>query len=173
MAGRVAVADTSVLIAFHQLELLGTLSLFYQRVLVPAAVRAEFLKKEERLRGGTGAALTVLISQPPFEPCDDYDTIEVELLLAELDRGESEALSQLKRRNADHVLMDERAGREFALRQGFKPVGTLRLLAHLHLQGYLADVPDAVRQLRKEIRFRASDSVVEKAMREARTDPIV
>ncbi|GEM_PF-4637512 len=44
----IAVADTTVLIALHHLEHLPKLSLFYHQVLIPAAVRAEFLSKDER-----------------------------------------------------------------------------------------------------------------------------
>lgn len=170
MAVPLAVADTSVLIALHHLDLLTPLRLFYDRVLVPAAVRGEFLQWEERMRPGGGAALTVLISEPPFEPCDDYDTIELQLLLVELDPGESEALAQLKRHGAGHILMDERAGRGFAERVGYTAVGTVRLIVNLHLQGFVSDPQAAVRRLRKEIKFKANDALVARALHEAKTE---
>ena len=111
MAGPVAVADTSVLIALDQLDLLHTLSLFYQTVLVPASVRSEFLKKEEKLRREARASLTMLISEPPFAVCDDYDTVQVELLCDIVHRGEAEAISQFSMRNADQLLVDEKRAR--------------------------------------------------------------
>src|SRR5438132_1602267 len=116
MAGPLAVADTSVLIAFHQLDLLPSLTVFYQTILVPAAVRTEFLHSEERTVRGRRAALTTLIDQPPFEPCDDYDTVQVRLLERELGLGEAEALSQATLREARELLMDDRQGRRMAAR---------------------------------------------------------
>lgn len=162
MPGSVAVADTSVLIALHHLGLLPKLSIFYDQVLVPSAVRTEFLlKDEEKTRE---AALTLLISRAIFFPCDDYDTVQVDLyLLSRLGRGEAEALSQLKIRNADVILIDERRGRTIAERERVKVRGTIALLASLDKLG-IVDAWESVRRLRGELSFRVTDKVVKVAL---------
>ncbi len=71
----IVVADTTVLIALHHLEHLPKLSLFYHQVLIPAAVRAEFLSKDERKNRET--AFDLFTGTGFFSPCDDYDTVEV------------------------------------------------------------------------------------------------
>ena len=168
MLGPVAVADTSVLIALHHLGLLPKLSMFYSQVLVPSAVRTEFLlKDEEKTRE---VALTLLISRAFFFPCDDYDTVQVNLyLLHRLGRGEAEALSQLRIRNADVILIDERRGRTIAERERLKVRGTIALLASLDKLGFV-DAWESVRRLRAELHFRVTDKVVKEALRNPSLD---
>jgi len=162
MPGPVAVADTSVLIALHHLGLLPKLSMFYHQVLVPSAVRTEFLLKDEEKN--REAALTLLISREIFFPCDDYDTVQVNLyLLSGLDRAEAEALSQLRIRNADVILIDERRGRTIAERERVKVRGTIALLASLDKLGFV-NVWESVRRLRRELGFRVTDKVVREAL---------
>jgi uncharacterized protein len=47
-----------------------------------------------------------------------------DILAAELDRGESEAIALALQEKADWLLIDERVGRRFAQRVGLKVKGT-------------------------------------------------
>jgi predicted nucleic acid-binding protein len=103
--------------------------------------------------------------------CITADTFNVRLLQAELDRGESEALIQAQEKQALYFVGDERRARAIAARMGTKPVGTLRLLARLNLEGRAPDLFDLVRVLRRDLEFRVSDEIVQQAL-DLAADPI-
>ena len=54
--------------------------------------------------------------------------------------------------------------RRIAERMGKKPVGTLRLLARLNLEGRAPELHVLVRKLRSDLEFRASDEIVQQAI---------
>jgi uncharacterized protein len=88
----------------------------------------------------------------------------VQLLRAELDRGEAEALIQAQERQALYFIGDERRARKIAARMGRKAVGTLRLLARLNLEGRAPEISSLVRVLRRDLDFRVSDEIVQQAI---------
>jgi predicted nucleic acid-binding protein len=164
----IAVADTSVLIALHHLDLLSQLSVLFHRVLIPAEVRTEFLSKDTK--GLRGTALSTLISGAVFFPCDDYDTAQVQIfLLSKLDPGEAEVLSQAKNAEADVILIDEKKGRKIAALEHREVRGTIGILARMHYLG-IADIWTSVERLEKEIQFRLKKEDVVVALKEARGD---
>ncbi len=163
---RVAVIDASALISLAHLGLAGELTLFFDRVYVPRAVQEE-LNKKGRFR----YRLNKLYGAGFFARCRTADIFNVRLLQAELDRGESEALIQAQEKQAAYFVGDERRARAIAERMGRKPVGTLRLLARLGLEGRAPDLPDLVRILRRDLEFRVSDEIVQQAM-DLAADPI-
>lgn len=169
MAERRAVADTSVLIALEELDLLEKLSLFYGTVLVPAGVRGEFLRGEEKLASPEPSkSLTTLIEQPPFAPCDDYDTAKVMILLERLDSGEAEALAQCDARAPDDLLMDDARGRRLAEQAGHRPVGTQFLVARFHVMGIVTDYEASWRHLQSVGKLRTTAAVARSALDRAR-----
>lgn len=169
MALPLAVADASVLIALHHLDLLPSLSLFYyHKVLVPAEVRRQFfVKAAEKDRE---AALTILTSGSIFTPCEEYDTIQVELyLLSKLDHGEAEALSQATVLNIETILIDERRGRRVAEQQRKSVRGTLGILARLDFLG-IAVYFDCINKLREQLGFHVSQSLAERVYQQAKRE---
>lgn len=92
-------------------------------------------------------------------------------LLPEIGAGEAEAIAQAQENGARYLVSDDEEARRIARNMGFLPLGTVRLLARLHLEGHCEPMPALVRRLRKEIRFRVTDEVVARALREA-TKPI-
>jgi predicted nucleic acid-binding protein len=88
----------------------------------------------------------------------------VQLLQAELHRGEAEALIQAQEKQALYFMGDERRARVIALRMGTKPVGTLRLLARLNIEGRAPELFGLVRVLRRDLEFRVSDEIVQAAI---------
>jgi predicted nucleic acid-binding protein len=67
----------------------------------------------------------------------------VNLLTAELDRGEAETMALALQEKADWLLIDERVGRRFAQRVGLKVKGTLGVL----LEGVRRDFIDDLQPL--------------------------
>jgi len=159
MALPLAVADTSVLICFHHLQLLNALSLFYRQILVPSPVRKEFLEYDTAQT--REIALNELTLKGFFQPCDNFDSIEVELFRIQKMKGaEAEALSQVKRTNADVFLVDEGIGRMVAKKEYRVVHGSVYILAKLHkLQ--LVRYHDSIKRLKEELKFRISESIIE------------
>lgn len=163
---RIAVVDASPLINLAHLDLAHDLALFFDRVYVPRAVQEE-LNKKGRFR----YRLNKLYSRGFFTKCMTADTFNVQLLQAELDKGESEALIQAQEKDAAYFIGDEKRARTIAARMGRKTVGTLRLLARLSLEGRAPELLSLVRKLRQDLDFRASDEIVRQAI-ELAADPI-
>ena len=156
---RIAVVDTSPLINLTHLDLARELVLFFDRVYVPRAVQEE-LNRKGRFR----YRLNKLYRTGFFMRCMTADAVNVQLLRAELDKGESEALIQAQEKQALYFIGDEKRGRMIAARMGRTAVGTLRLLARLNLEGRAPELFDLVRKLRQDLDFRASDQIVQQAI---------
>ena len=158
--------DTSPLINLAHLNLARELTLFFDRVYVPRAVQRE-LNRKGRFR----YRLNKLYATGFFVRCKTADPFNVQLLRAELDEGEAEALIQAQEQQALFFIGDERRARKIADRMGRKAVGTLRLLARLHLEGRAPELSGLVEVLRRDLDFRASDEVVLRAV-ELAPEPI-
>lgn len=156
---RVAVVDTSPLINLTHLQLAREMALFFDKVYVPRAVQEE-LNKKGRFR----YRLNKLYSMGFFARCTTADIFNVQLLSAELDKGEAEALIQAQERQALHFVGDEKRAPTIAARMGMKAVGTLRLLARLNLEGRAPELLGMVKILRRDLDFRASDDIVRQAI---------
>jgi uncharacterized protein len=155
----IAVVDTSPLINLTHLDLARDLALFFDRVYVPRAVQEE-LNKKGRFR----YRLNKLFRTGFFTRCVTADTFNVQLLQAELHKGEAEALIQAQEKQALYFIGDERRARTVAARMGKKAVGTLRLLARLNLEGRAPELRDLVKVLRRDLDFRGSDEIVQQAI---------
>jgi predicted nucleic acid-binding protein len=130
--------------------MVGAISVLFNRILVPRAVRAEIAAGGERNRAVTAALADFAI----FEPCDDYEAALVRLLLdtrAALaegeDQGEAEAIVQAARRSADMILVDDALGRRWAEAHSIECHGTLWLFDELRFRGYLGEVRPHFEQL--------------------------
>ena len=169
---RIAVIDASPLINLvHlglviRLDLAVQLSNFFDKVYVPRAVQRE-LNRKGRFR----YKLNKLYQTRFFERCATADSTSVQLLRAELDEGESEAIIQAQERQAYAFIGDDRQARMIAERMGRKSVGTVRLLARLHLEGRAPDVERLVAVLRRDLEFRITDEILQQAI-EAAAEPI-
>jgi uncharacterized protein len=163
---RIAVIDSTPLISLAHLELAAELSLFFDIVYVPNTVQREVNRKQKfRYR------LKKLYKGGIFQRCSSADELGLELLKAELDDGEAEALIQAQEKHARYFVGDERRAREIGKGYGLKLVGTVRILARLHLEGRAAETDVLVRKLRKDLRFRVADEVVKQAIANA-AEPI-
>lgn len=94
------------------------------------------------------------------------------LLTPELDSGEAEGLVQAQEKEAAFFIADDKRAREIGERQGLVLVGTVRLLARLAFEGHALDTHSSVQKLKKDLKFRVAEDVVEQAIASAAT-PII
>jgi len=157
---RVAVIDSSPLIFLAHLELAAKLSLYFDRIYVPRRVQVEVNKK-----GRFRYRLKKLYETGFFERCACADETRVQLLkIDRLDDGEAEGLVQAQEKAARFFIADEAKARAVCETQGLVPVGTVRLLARLSLEGQAADTRSLVRRLRRELTARVAEDIVEQAI---------
>ncbi|MEW6752823.1 MAG: DUF3368 domain-containing protein [Candidatus Latescibacterota bacterium] len=133
------VADTSPLIALHQIGLLWLFEALYRRVLIPPAVASEVAPSLPALPGFVRV-------QPLTKP------VPYEALGTPLGDGESEAIALALEIGADGIVLDELRGRAVAQRLKLKVVGTLGVLRSAKLSGYIPEVRGPVDAL-KTARF--------------------
>jgi predicted nucleic acid-binding protein len=98
-----------------------------------------------------------------YARCKTADKFSVLLLLDQLDRGEAEALIQAQEKDALYFVGDDRRARNLAELMGKRPIGTLRLLARLHLEGRAEQLSTLVDILRHDLDFRVSEELVQQA----------
>lgn len=157
---RTAVVDSSTLINLTHLNLVRELALFFEVVYVPRSVQKE-VNRKQRFR----YRLNRLFETSVLQRCVSANGTNVLLLQAELDPGEAEAIIQAQEKGAAAFLGDEKRARNIAANMGLRSVGTLRILARLHLEGRAAELDSLVRKLRRDVGFRASDDLVQEAMK--------
>ncbi len=168
---RIAVVDSSPLIALTHLDLALKLSQFFNLVLVPRAVQ-----REVNRRGRFRYRLNRLYATDRFMRCAVADAANVDLLLEWLNEGEAEALTQAQERRASedvemYFIGDEKRAREKCRDLRLKVVGTIRLLARLNRDGLAEEPMPLIRKLRRDLGFRVSDEVVREAIARA-AEPI-
>jgi len=156
---RIAVIDSSPLIHLAHLELAQQLTLFFDLIYVPSAVQRE-VNRKQRFR----YRLKKLYRTGVFKQCTSAAKDRIDLLMVELDEGEAEALVQAQERNATYFIGDERRARQIGQAQGLSLVGTLRILARLNVEGRADETTKLVRKLRKDLKFRVTDKIVEQAI---------
>lgn len=156
---RAAIIDSSALINLTHLELASKLSLYFDAIYVPRRVQEEVNKKFKFRK-----SLNKLYRAGLFRRCKCADETRVRLLDADVDAGEAEGLVQAQEKGARFFIVDEKRAREIGQAQGLTLVGTVRLLARLSLEGHADDARSLVRRLRKDLRFRVAEHVVEKAV---------
>jgi hypothetical protein len=159
---RTAVIDSSPLINLVHLELAAALALHFDIIYVPRAVQIE-VNAKHRFRH----RLRKLYKTGVFVRCTSADRTDVELLQTEVDAGEAEALIQAREKNAIAFIGDEKRAREIGSNLGLKPVGTVRILARLHLEHRAQETKDLVRKLRHDLKFRVTEDIVNAAIAQA------
>jgi uncharacterized protein len=148
----IVVSDTSAITALLQIGQAALLQKLYQIVLIPTAVHGELIKSHPVL--------------PPFLQVRAItDHGQVARLEAELDLGEAEAIVLAKETNADLLLIDEKLGRQAALREGLRITGLLGLIIEAKQQRAIPSVRAIVAQLEVEAGFRLSEAVKTEAFR--------
>jgi hypothetical protein len=110
----------------------------FQHIMIPPAVFEEVVVRGGGQPGSGETNTAQWITRGMLEQFDVAD-----ILVAELDRGEAEALALALQEKADWLLIDERVGRRFAQQVGLKVKGTLGVL----LEGVRRDCIDDLQPL--------------------------
>ena len=132
------VSNSGPLINLAKVGQFALLQGLFQHITIPPAVFEEVV-----VRGGgqPGAGETNAAQWITREMLAQSDVADI--LAAELDRGEAEAIALALLEKADWLLIDERVGRRFAQRVGLKVKGTLGVL----LEGVRRDFIDDLQPL--------------------------
>jgi len=157
----VGVIDSSPLINLVHLELAQALQAYFDVIYVPRKVQREVNRKSRFRR-----RLNKLYASGVFTRCVVVDSVSVQLLDG-IDGGEAEALVQASERGATVFIGDDREAREMSESRGIRPIGTARLLARVHLEGYADEPHSLVRKLRRDLNCYIQDQVVAEAIRMA------
>jgi predicted nucleic acid-binding protein len=148
----IVVSDTSPINYLVLVEQIDRLYDLYRRVIIPTSVRDELQAAE------TPRVVQVWLEHQPswLEVASLSKTPLPEL--AYLGAGERDAIALAKELGAHRLLIDDRDGRNEAIRHGLEVVGTLGVLAAA-AEKNLVDVPEVIERLRATS-FRASPQLL-------------
>jgi predicted nucleic acid-binding protein len=154
------VVDTSPLIFLAKLDRLDLLRKGAEEILIPPAVL-----EEVRAHADDAARIIeeALHSWLHVRAVRDHRMVEV--LMADLDFGEAEAIALAKELAADRVIMDDLDGRRFARRIGVTAVGTLGLLLAARLRGEIESLRGEIERLRAG-GFRVGEALIKAVLDE-------
>lgn len=155
------VVDTSPLIFLAKLDRLDLLTMGADVVWVPQAVLDEVRAKPDE-----ATQAIEQVSQRWLSVHRVSNREAVELLLANLDLGEAEAIVLAKEVKADKVVMDDLDARRYARRVGLDLIDTMGLLLAAHLRGEIPSIREEIERL-QELGFRVAQPLVEAILREA------
>ncbi|MEM6796075.1 MAG: DUF3368 domain-containing protein [Acidobacteriota bacterium] len=140
---RVVVVNSTPIVALALIDQLTLLQSLYQRVLIPPAVHGEVAA------GGSGRPGSFHLERSSWiERVELRDPRRADLIF-DLDRGEAEVIALAQEVHADLVIIDERLGRRYADRLGFRVTGTLGVLLKAKAEGCLKEVRPSVETLRR------------------------
>ena len=137
------VADTSPLIAIAIMELFPVLNQLFKQVIVPRAVVHECLHDLSKAHAN---AIRRALKQQWIKEKKVNNTEYCQLLGQILDPGEAEAITLAKELNAT-TLIDEKAGRKVARREGLVCIGSLYVLIKAKQAGLIESVTPLIKRL--------------------------
>ena len=139
----IVVSNTSPisnLAAIGQLELLQQL---YGNIIIPPAVYQELINS-----GDTDPATLAVQTLDWIQTQPVSDRVLLETLQTNLDPGEAEAITLAVKINAQRLIIDERRGRNEAIRLGLQVTGLLGIVLAAKQQGLIASVQPILDDLR-------------------------
>lgn len=139
----IVVSNTSPisnLAAIGQLELLQQL---YGNIIIPPAVYQELINS-----GDTDPATLAVQTVDWIQTQTISDRVMLEILQTNLDPGEAEAITLAVEINADRLIIDERRGRNEAIRLGLQVTGLLGIVLAAKQQGLIPLVQPILDDLR-------------------------
>jgi len=134
---------------------------FPEGILIPIAVQREVVDEGKGRSGAREVAESNWIEVQKVT-----DAKLVGLLRAELDEGEAEAIALAHQINTKVILLDEKDARLVAQRMNFRVLGTIGLLIWAKKTGKLKTLSTYLETLRSQGKFRFSQALYERALRE-------
>jgi len=159
-----AVLNSSVIIALSTLGYLEKLKNVFTQALITRAVHQEVCVRRRGLIGER--ELMEAVKDGLIMVKEVNNRLLVNALLDPLAIGEAETIALTVEERADYVVIDDRLARWRAESMGLNVIGTLRVL-RLMYDAKLIDKREIRKALEKlkEIGFRISDEVINKALR--------
>lgn len=158
MAHPLVVSNTTPLIALAWLDRLDLLPALFGEVLIPNEVRAELLTDP------TAPGAEAVDQAAWLRIAAVSNPLAVEMLLDQLDLGESAAIVLAHELGADILLMDERRGRRRAMQSGLRVVGTLGVLVEAHERELIGPLQPELERL-LQLSFRMSAALYDEILR--------
>jgi len=156
------VSNTTPLIGLASIGHFELLQQLFGKIIIPQAVYNEaVISGQEK-----GEAKQEILSSDWIEVVSVVNSLAVEVLLDELDRGEAEVIVLARELNADWVLMDEKKGRRKLTQLGIRKIGTVGILLKAKEAGYIKSVTKNLTQLR-DSGFSISQYVFDRVLQEA------
>lgn len=147
----IVIADTTPINYLVLIEQATALRELYGRVLIPQAVFAELQSSD------TPEVVREWIAKSPEWLEVQHINVSSDAALIKLGAGESEAIALAEQLRADAIIIDERDGRQEAVRRNLRVIGTLRVLSDAAERGLL-DLAEAFDRL-QQTSFRASQEL--------------
>lgn len=154
----IVVADTGPLIALARAGHLQLLQHLYKEILIPPAVHTELCLES----GRPGAKRLVEATEQGWLVMRQPSRItaeQVSELALMLNPGEAEAIALAEEVNCRFLLIDERKGRNIAIRRGLPVAGLAGVLLAAKRCGFIDEVMPIVKSL-GEIGYRMSQSLI-------------
>lgn len=130
------ISDSSTLIHLASIGRLALLKAFYSQIVVPPAVWREVV---EQGKGRAGAGEVEQARRAGWiKVVAPVDEVLLQLLVRELDDGESEVIALAVERQASLVLLDESEARDIAELYGLAKTGVIGLLIRARQAGHIA-----------------------------------
>jgi predicted nucleic acid-binding protein len=148
----IVVSDTSPLTALLTVGKAELLVQLFGEVLIPQEVEKELLRSS-----------TALPSWLRVQPV--RDTAKARLYALGLDRGEAEAIALAEELGADHLLMDERKGRRFAIQRGLPVLGLLGVVLIAKRKGLIPSARSLLLRLDQEAGIYLGNDLRESALK--------
>jgi predicted nucleic acid-binding protein len=155
---KLAVADSTPIIALALVEKLDLLQHLYHQVVIPPAVQREVLA------GGRDAPGSAELRRATWLRVISLQDPRRAEVLSDLDRGEAEVIALAQELNADLVIIDERLARRHTKRLRLTMTGTLGVLIRAKSLGLVPAVTPLIEELLRG-GIHLSESVVAEALR--------
>jgi uncharacterized protein len=159
------VSNTSPIL---NLAIIGQLNLLRQQfntIWIPGAVQDE-LRLDEELPGSSAIRQAIEEGWLLVKPVENAAFAQV--LMRELDRGESEAIALAIERDASRILLDEREARRVAKGLNLSVTGVPGILLRAQEPQHLpVSIAAAIDALQEKAGFRLAESLVEAVLRES------
>lgn len=160
MKGKIVIVDASTLIGLLRIKQLSLLEKLFGKIIIPKGVYDEVVVEQKE-------GSNIFKESTYFIIKDVEDRVSRDFLMSSFGKGEAEVLTLAKENNADLILLDEKKARKTARRAGFKVMGILGILVMSKNNGFIPSVKPFIEELNRQ-RFRLSEKVIKKTLKEAR-----
>lgn len=135
---------------------------FFDPVYIPTAVYGEVVQAGQDMPGARETQKGV--DEGKIQVVSVSDRLAVEMLLSELDAGESEVIVLAREQGISRVIIDDKRARLHALRLGLDVTGTIGILLLAQTAGLDVNMKESLDELRQH-NFRISDTLYRRLVR--------